>query len=127
MPEPPFSVLVHTYPAGRSGTGYLYELGGGTDFAPARNALLFVGGLGDGPQTVGYVRVVSRHLRAAAELGYSVFETRLSSAFGGFGYGNLARDVKELSSAVAHLRALGREKVVLMGSSTGCQVRYFIS
>ncbi|KAH8890920.1 duf1749 domain-containing protein [Thozetella sp. PMI_491] len=119
MAEPLFPVTVHTYPAVSGGTAYTYELGAAA--TPARNALVFIGGLGDGPHTVGYVRSVGRKLAETPSLGYSVFETRLSSAFNGFGYSSLADDVNEISALVKYLRGLGKEKIVLMGHSTGCQ------
>ncbi len=120
MSEQPFPVTVHPYPVGRNVTEYTYELG--TSTTPARNALVFIGGLGDGPQTVGYIRTVAKKLEEAQQLGYSVFEARLSSAYTGFGYSSLAKDVKEISALVGYLRGLGKEKIVLMGHSTGGQV-----
>ena len=121
MADRSFPVTVHPYPAGKHRTGYAYELG--THPTPARNALVFIGGLGDGPHTVEYIRAVAKKLSEAPRLGYSVFETRLSSAFAGYGFSSLAKDVKELSTLVAYLRSLGKEKIVFSGHSTGCQVR----
>ncbi|KAL2024432.1 hypothetical protein VTK56DRAFT_8243 [Thermocarpiscus australiensis] len=83
------------------------------------NALVFIGGLGDGPHTVPYVRKLAARL---ASLRYAVFEARLSSAFTGYGYGSLAQDVREMADLVRYLRReLGKKSVVLMGHSTGCQ------
>ena len=121
MADRSFPVTVHPYPAGKHRTGYAYELG--THPTPTRNALVFIGGLGDGPHTVEYIRTVAKKLSDAPRLGYSVFETRLSSAFAGYGFSSLAKDVKELSALVAYLRSLGKEKIVFSGHSTGCQVR----
>lgn len=117
MPPEPFPVLVHPFP-GPTPRSCAYEAGSPT----SRNALVFIGGLGDGPHTVPYVRALASRLQSEPELGYSVFEVRLSSAFGGFGYRRLADDVADLAALVRHLRgALGRDRVVLLGHSTGCQ------
>ncbi|KAL2201226.1 hypothetical protein P885DRAFT_56640 [Corynascus similis CBS 632.67] len=107
-----------------------------------RNALVFMGGLGDGPHTIPYVRRLAEHLATVAsatskeegeQSSYTVFEARLSSAFTGFGHGSLAQDARELADLVRYLRTpatasggggggVGKEgKVVLMGHSTGCQ------
>jgi pimeloyl-ACP methyl ester carboxylesterase len=92
----------------------------------AENALIFVGGLGDGPHTIPYVRTLATHLFGSALLPlssrYSVFEARLSSAFSAFGHASLAQDARELADLVRYLRVtLGKKKVVIMGHSTGCQ------
>lgn len=112
----PFSVLVHPYCAPSAGT-CAYEQGD----ASSKNAVIFIGGLTDGPHTTGFIRTVARHLEQARRLDYSVFEVRLRSSFTGFGTSSLARDVEDISALVTHLRRLGREKVVLFGHSTGSQ------
>ena len=68
-----------------------------------------------------YIRAISRELQALESLSYSVFEIRMNSAFAGWGYTSLASDVADLSSLVKYLRSLGKEKIVFMGHSTGCQ------
>ncbi|KAK4239787.1 hypothetical protein C8A03DRAFT_13861 [Achaetomium macrosporum] len=88
---------------------------------PARNALVFIGGLGDGPHTIPYVRALAERLFSSCPP-YSVFEARLTSAFTAFGYGSLAQDAREIADLVRYLRTgLGTRRVVLMGHSTGCQ------
>ena len=110
----PFSCVVHYYSV--EPLLNAYELP-----APnARNAVIFIGGLFDGPNTVDYVRTVSEHL-IAHSTPWSIFDARISSSFTGFGHGSLARDVEEISRLVTYLRHLGKEKVVLMGHSTGSQ------
>lgn len=52
-----------------------------------------------------------------------MFEFRLTSSFNGFGFARLADDVADISALVKYLRSIGRQKIVLMGHSTGCQVR----
>lgn len=80
------------------------------------------GGLGDGPHTVPYPRAIAKALEGRPELDFSVFEFRLKSSFGGFGFVRLADDVADISALVKYLRGIGKEKVVLIGHSTGCQV-----
>lgn len=117
MATTPFPVTVHPYPS-KVKHACAYELGS----SQARNALIFVGGLGDGPHTVPYIRAVAAKIAADTGLSYSVFEIRLRSSFCGFGWNNLAKDVQDISSLVKYLRGIGKEKVVLMGHSTGSQV-----
>lgn len=114
----PFSVIVHPYPSRGVRHACVYELGSSS----ARNALVFVGGLGDGPQTVPYIRTVAAKIEAATGLSYSVFEVRIRSSFTGFSWNSLANDVEDISDAVKYLRSIGKEKIVLMGHSTGSQV-----
>lgn len=113
----PFTVTVHPYPS-TVRNACAYELG-----SPRKNALVFIGGLTDGPHTVPYIRTVAAKIQAAAAVDYSVFEIRIHSSFDGFGWGSLAEDVEDISAVVKYLRSIGKEKVVLMGHSTGCQVR----
>ncbi|KAI8634628.1 dolichol-phosphate mannosyltransferase [Xylariaceae sp. FL1651] len=94
-----------------------YEVG----LQNAKNALVFIGGLGDGPHTVPYPRAIARRLEAEEELSYSVFEFRLKSSFSGFGFSRLVDDVAEISALVKYLRSIGKDRVVLMGHSTGSQ------
>ncbi|KAI3394082.1 hypothetical protein diail_3258 [Diaporthe ilicicola] len=117
MAPTPFSVTVHPYPSPKVKHACAYELGSSS----ARNALVFVGGLGDGPHTVPYIRTVASKIEADTGLSYSVFELRIRSSFCGFGWNNLAKDVQDISALVKYLRGIGKEKVVLMGHSTGSQ------
>ncbi|PSR90374.1 duf1749 domain-containing protein [Coniella lustricola] len=112
-----FTVKAHPYASPGVKSAHLYELGASS----ARNALLFVGGLMDGPHTVPYVPKLAAELEFAAGLSYSVVEIRIRSSFSGFGWGSLTEDVEDISAAVKYLRGIGKEKVVLMGHSTGCQ------
>jgi len=112
----PFPVTVHPFESPTPRT-CAYEMGSPS----SRNALVFIGGLGDGPHTVPYVRTVAHRLGAAAGLDYSVFEVRMASAFAGYGYNSLKSDVLDLSGLAKYLRGLGRQKIVFLGHSTGCQ------
>ncbi|KND92338.1 hypothetical protein TOPH_03102 [Tolypocladium ophioglossoides CBS 100239] len=112
----PFPVLAHPYRSPNRGT-CAYEIGN----TSSRNAVIFVGGLKDGPHTTPYIRTVAKQLEAASDLSYSVFEIRLRSSFIGFGTSSLKEDVDDISALVKYLRTLSREKIVLFGHSTGCQ------
>lgn len=113
----PFSVTVHPYPSATPGT-CAYESGD----TSAKNAIVFIGGLSDGPNTIPYVRVVAKHLENASNLDYSVFEIRMRSSFIGYGTSSLKNDVEDISALVKYLRGRGKERIVLFGHSTGCQV-----
>lgn len=114
---PPFSVTAHPYRTRVQG-GVAYELGP----TSAKNAIVFVGGLFDGPHTVNYTRPLAKLLENSSDLDYSVFEIRMRSSFIGFGTSSLKNDVEDISALVKYLRSIGREKIVLFGHSTGCQV-----
>lgn len=116
--DAPFPILAHPYASPVVGA-VAYEMGN----TNARNAVIFVGGLTDGPHSVPYIRTVARTLEACDDLDYSLFEIRIRSSFIGFGTSSLFNDVEDISSLVTYLRSIDREKVVLFGHSTGCQVR----
>ena len=136
----PFPVIVHPYPSSTPHS-CAYELvvpnpylsGASASIAAPtaatspqpRNALVFLAGLGDGPHTVPYIRAVAAGIAGAtgaAPLDYSVFEVRMFSSFDGFGSSSLKKDVQDVDGLVRYLRGLGKEKIVLLGHSTGCQV-----
>ena len=71
----PYTCTVHPFDSPTQGS-CAYEIGQ----PDARNAIIFVGGLGDGPHTVPFVRPLAEHL-AAASLDYSIFEIRIRSSF----------------------------------------------
>ncbi|KAH6604284.1 hypothetical protein Trco_007730 [Trichoderma cornu-damae] len=112
----PFPLLAHPYQSPTRGS-CAYEMGN----TAAKNALVFIGGLKDGPHTTPYIRAVARQLERIPELDYSVFEIRMRSSFDGFGTASLADDVHDISALVKYLRSIGRGKVILFGHSTGCQ------
>ncbi|KAM0197061.1 hypothetical protein ACHAPA_002549 [Fusarium lateritium] len=115
-PSGPFSAVVHPFESNCRGSA-AYEIGPPS----ARNAIVFIGGLTDGPHTVPYTRLLAQRLEEAKELSYSVIEFRMRSSFTGFGTSNLSNDVQDISALVKYLRGIGKEKIVLFGSSTGCQ------
>jgi pimeloyl-ACP methyl ester carboxylesterase len=112
-----FTTTVHPFPSPTS-HACAYESGR----PDAKNALVFIGGLGDGPHTVPYPRAIAKRLDAEPSLSYSVFEFRLKSSFTGFGFARLVDDVADISALVRYLRSIGKERIVLMGHSTGSQV-----
>ncbi|KAH7143915.1 hypothetical protein EDB81DRAFT_796790 [Dactylonectria macrodidyma] len=115
-PSGPFSVVVHPYES-LVRRSCAYEIGP----TSARNALVVIGGLGDGPHTLPSIRTIAKHLEDAQDSDFSIFEFRLRSSFIGFGTSNLSNDVADISALVKYIRGLGKEKIVLLGHSTGCQ------
>ncbi|KAI5200698.1 DUF1749-domain-containing protein [Aureobasidium subglaciale] len=96
-----------------------------TTSSTSSNLLLWIGGLTDTYHSVNYVY----RLAQALPPNWSLAQTNLSSAGSGFGIATLSRDVNEISSLITHFRDTGKQKVVIMGHSTGCQdsMHYFAS
>ncbi|KAK1999841.1 DUF1749-domain-containing protein [Colletotrichum falcatum] len=115
MPSSTFFCTVHPYESPTSHAS-AYEIGP----SQASNAILFIGGLGDGPHTVFYTKTLATHLDQTGQ-DWSIFEIRMRSSFSGYGYSSLENDVEDISALVRYLRGIGKKKVVLMGHSTGCQ------
>ncbi|KAI0199665.1 hypothetical protein F4808DRAFT_204328 [Astrocystis sublimbata] len=116
MSAMPFTTTVHPFRSPTS-NACAYEIGPGN----AINALVFIGGLGDGPHTVPYARELAKRMKEDSLLGYSLFEFRLKSSYDGFGFARLVDDVADIAALVKYLRSIGMERIVLMGHSTGCQ------
>lgn len=116
-PPNTFTTTVHPFPSPTS-HACAYEIGP----QDAKNSLVFIGGLGDGPHTVPYPRAIAKRLEEDPSLSYSVFEFRLKSSFSAFGFSRLVDDVADIAALVKYLRSIGKERVVLMGHSTGSQV-----
>jgi hypothetical protein len=114
MSSKSFPVLVHPF---TSPTPFscAYERGNTT----CRNALVYIGGLTSGPHTTPQLDTLIEALKNHHELSYSFWEFRMRSSYTGFGYSSLANDVEDISALVRYLRGLGKQKVVLLGSSTG--------
>ncbi|OLN86907.1 UPF0613 protein PB24D3.06c 1 [Colletotrichum chlorophyti] len=109
----PFPVVVHPIPA-ETPNLIAYERG----TSPSKNALVFIGGLTEGPHTNEVAGVIEEKLQGSD---FGVWELRMRSSYTGFGYSKLSNDVEDISALVKYLRENGKEKVVLVGASTGCQ------
>ena len=119
MPTPaPFLTRVHYYPS-PTRHSCAYESGA----LDAPNAIIAIGGLGDGPHTVLYFHDLATRLDATKGPSYSVFQLRLKSSFIGYGTSSLAEDVVHISALVP-LTAdkVAGKKIALLGHSTGSQV-----
>jgi len=69
--------------------------------------------------SVPYLHLLSEKL---GEMGWSLAQITLSSSYNQYGLASLEGDAREIALAVEYLRKeRGREKVVLLGHSTGCQ------
>ncbi|EMD65189.1 hypothetical protein COCSADRAFT_190143 [Bipolaris sorokiniana ND90Pr] len=117
----PYTVRIHPFTS-LTPHSCAYEYGG----RESPNALVYIGGLTSGPQTSSLVLKIDSAMENMTEtdtLSYSVFEFRMRSSYTGFGYSSLKNDVEDLAALVRYLKgeSVGKEKVVLMGSSTGCQ------
>ncbi|KAK3305927.1 uncharacterized protein B0T15DRAFT_214639 [Chaetomium strumarium] len=112
---PSFQVTVHPFSSPTPGA-CAYEQGRSS----ARNALVFLPGLTSGPHATD-LSALSAMLEQSPDLSFSLWEFRMRSSYSGFGCSSLANDVEDTAALVRYLRALGKEKIVLMGASTGCQ------
>lgn len=95
-----------------------------TSNAGLDNLLIFIGGLGDGLDTVPYIDPLSHLL---AKHGWTLVQIETRSSYSGWGTGSLARDVEDITAAVKYFTDLRKRagspyaKVALLGHSTGCQ------
>lgn len=90
----------------------------------APNVLLFVGGLTNGLLDVPYLKGLARSVSETSGEQWSLVQVLLTSSYSGWGTLSLQRDAQELGLAVEYLRSEQgglRQKIVLMGHSTGCQ------
>ncbi|KAI5452113.1 hypothetical protein NCC49_001051 [Naganishia albida] len=89
-------------------------------------AVILVGGLTDGMCSVSYAPKLSE---LAWQQGFTLAQPHWSSAYNGYGIGTLQQDVMEIEACVKHLKLSGKQKVVLMGHSTGCQdsIQYLLT
>ncbi|KAK0623323.1 hypothetical protein B0T14DRAFT_425853 [Immersiella caudata] len=115
-----FPITVHQYPFSarpdRPHAAFEYlPLSGSAD---PQNALIFIPGLGDLPFDVPYIRTIASKLASSS---FSIFEINLNSSGSAFGHGSISQDVRDICDLFKYLKGIGRNKVVLMGHSTGCQ------
>ncbi|KAL1919856.1 uncharacterized protein VTP21DRAFT_1787 [Calcarisporiella thermophila] len=85
---------------------------------PSANVLLFIGGLGDGFNAVPYLPTLYKHLK---QVNFSLVQLLLSSSYLGYGISSLEKDVEEISEALNFLEKKGKQNVIILGHSTGCQ------
>lgn len=92
------------------------------------NIILFVGGLGNGLLNIPYLPELadsaSNEFQSTDGGSWSLVQVLLSSAYQGWGTSSLDRDTSELQSAIEYFRSErggNRQKIVIMGHSTGCQ------
>lgn len=93
------------------------------EFAPTKkkNAFIMIGGMTDGIATVPYCTKLPE---VVGPLGYSVFSIQMTSSFKGFGISSLDQDIHEIKALIKYLRSEqggAREKIIIMGHSTGAQ------
>jgi pimeloyl-ACP methyl ester carboxylesterase len=110
----PFPVTVHPFTS-PTPSSCAYERGN----ASSRNALVFLGGLTSGPHTSHQTEPIVELLQAHPELDYCLWEFRMRSSYTGFGFSSLSNDAEDLAALVTYLKGIGKDKVVLLGSSTG--------
>lgn len=110
----PFPVVVHRIPS-KTPKLVAYE----RSIWQTKNALVFIGGLTEGPHCRPAVNVIAQKLKDTEAERFGVWELRMRSSYTGFGYSSLSNDVEDISALVAYLRTLGKDKIVLCGSSTG--------
>lgn len=114
-----FSVTVHLF-ASPTPSSCAYERGNSS----SRNALVFTGGLTDGPHTTPWTERLVEALQDDSRMSYSFWEFRMRSSYTGFGYSSLANDAEDIAALVKYLKGLGKEQIVLLGSSTGMFLIY---
>lgn len=101
------------------------------EFEPSglKEVFIVVGGLTDGLLTVHFAPSLAEAVR---EYGYSVIHIQMSSSYKGWGISSLDSDVKEMGQLVSYLKnpeGGNREKIIVMGRSTGSQdvIRYLLA
>ncbi|CAN9279511.1 hypothetical protein AA0117_g12320 [Alternaria alternata] len=119
-----FPVYVHPIPPNHP-TICAYERRH-SNSSDCKHAVVFIGGLGSGPHTTHYLGALNAMLECASQsstdnVKYNLWELRLRSSYTAFGYGSLKEDGEDVASLVGHLKGIGVEKIVLVGSSSGCQ------
>lgn len=93
------------------------------EFEPSgfKKVVIVIGGLTDGLLTIAFVPTLAEALK---ELSYSVIQIQLTSSYKGWGTASLDTDVKEIKKLINFLKSPkggNREKIIIMGRSTGSQ------
>ncbi len=85
----------------------------------SKTCLIVIGGLGDGFLTVDYYESLSRHLKTEQ---ISMVHCILSTSYKAYGFGSVDEDATELQDLIEHMvYQCRKQKIYLMGHSTGCQ------
>ncbi|CAI5758705.1 unnamed protein product [Candida verbasci] len=114
---PPQQGVLHTY--GFNLTAFEFT----QNYQSSENILLFVGGLGNGLLNVPYLPALSKST-SDFKGKWNLVQVLLSSAYSGWGTSSLDKDVNQLQKCIKYFRSErggSRNKIVLMGHSTGCQ------
>ncbi|KAI5478564.1 hypothetical protein MNV49_004823 [Pseudohyphozyma bogoriensis] len=117
----PGSVTYDNIAAPISGTLHSYTIANRVltafETSPSQpNLVLFLGGLHDGFNTIDFSTKLG-----GVRKGWGCAQVLTSSSYQGWGEGSVERDVKEIGEAVKYFWKLGKEKIVLLGHSTGSQ------
>ncbi|BGP40763.1 hypothetical protein JCM10450v2_004764 [Rhodotorula kratochvilovae] len=80
--------------------------------------VVFIGGLGDTLLSTPYLPKLAKTLD---KQGWRLAQASISSSGHAWGGANVAQDAKELAQVTRYFKERGASKIVLMGSSTGCQ------
>ncbi|TNY20691.1 hypothetical protein DMC30DRAFT_351933 [Rhodotorula diobovata] len=90
----------------------------GSNSPSSRPVVLFIGGLGDTLGTTPYLPKLAQGLEAQ---GWRLAQALPSSAGNAWGGSSVERDAAELAACTSYFKGQGASRIVLMGSSTGCQ------
>ncbi|GAA6049746.1 hypothetical protein JCM3770_004438 [Rhodotorula araucariae] len=86
--------------------------------SPSAPLVVFIGGLGDSLLSTPYLPKLAK---ALGGLGWRLAQASISSSGRSWGGGTVGQDAQELAQITRYFAERGASKIVLMGSSTGCQ------
>jgi Protein of unknown function (DUF1749) len=126
-PMSPLDGRLHTYST-RYGALTIFESGD----CSSSSCLLFIAGLTEvcpfirgfpanlekGYMGTPYIHKLSSQLQ---DINWSCCQLNMRSSYMGFGTGSLERDFEDISEAIAYLITVGKNRVILMGHSSGSQ------
>lgn len=82
-------------------------------------SVIIIGGLGDGFMTIPYTAWLSQ---ALSGLSISLIQVLLSSSYSAYGKESLSSDTQDLTLLLDYLcKKRGKQQIILLGHSTGCQ------
>ncbi|KAK4051448.1 hypothetical protein OIV83_002932 [Microbotryomycetes sp. JL201] len=114
----PVPGTLHQFSSDPELTCFEHAVSGG----PSSNVVLIIPGLNGSYPPVPYTRKLSRHIQQHCP-GWTVVELGgMTSAGAGWGASSVLQDAKEIAQCVTYLEQVcNKQKIVLMGHSTGCQ------